>query len=259
VTVLNLQQVSAAPWGKPLLRDIQMTLQSGDIYGVIGPNGAGKSSLLACISGDIPLTGGEIHLGPTPLQQWKPRERARCLAVLPQLSLLNFPYRVEEVVMLGRIPHESGARVDREIVAELLREMDLEHLRGRLYTQLSGGEKQRVQLARVFAQVWRPEGEQPRLLLLDEPTNALDLSHQQQLMQMLERLAGQGCAIVTVLHDLNLLSAVATRLCALRAGEQAAQGTVEEVMTAAVFKQVFEVDVHLATHPGDGRPVVLSS
>ena len=259
MAVLTLENVSAAPWGTPLLQDINLQLKAGDIHGIIGPNGAGKTSLLHCISGDMETNAGTIRLGSAPLQAWKPRERARCMAVLPQLSLLNFPYTVEEVVMLGRIPHDSGARVDRQIVKEVIQEMDVAHLRERLYTQLSGGEKQRVQLARIFAQVWRAEQTQPRLVLLDEPTTALDLSHQLQLMQLIQRLAKQGCAIVMVVHDFNLLSGVASQLCALSAGKQLAQGSVAEVMTAAVFREVFGVDVHVTPHPGDGRPIVISS
>jgi iron complex transport system ATP-binding protein len=259
MTVLELENVSAAPWGSPLLRDISLTLEPGDIHGIIGPNGAGKTSLLHCISGDIPTAAGSIRLGSAPLSHWQPRERARSLAVLPQLSLLNFPYRVEEVVTLGRIPHDTGSRVDGEIVDELIDEMDLGHLRGRLYTQLSGGEKQRVQLARIFAQVWRADGEQPRLILLDEPTTALDLSHQLQLMGLVQRLAEQGCAILMVVHDFNLLSGVASQLCALNAGIQVAQGPVAEIMTAPVFERVFGVNVHVTPHPGDGRPIVISS
>ena len=259
MSILELNNVCAAPWGAALLQDINLTLNAGDIHGIIGPNGAGKTSLLRCISGDIATSAGTIQLGGRNLQQWKPRERARCMAVLPQLSLLNFPYKVEEVVMLGRIPHASGARADRQIVDEVLRELDIGYLRTRLYTQLSGGEKQRVQLARIFAQVWLPLAAQPRLVLLDEPTTALDLSHQLQLMQLIRRLASQGCAIVLVVHDFNLLSGVAGQLCALRDGAQVAQGSVTEVMTAAVFKEVFAVDVHITPHPGDGRPIVISS
>ncbi|MCZ6830464.1 MAG: heme ABC transporter ATP-binding protein [Gammaproteobacteria bacterium] len=259
MAVLNLNNICAAPWGAPLLQDISLELNAGDIHGVIGPNGAGKTSLLACISGDIALSGGSILLGAKPLQDWKPAERARSMAVLPQLSLLNFPYTVGEVVMLGRIPHDTGVRVDRQIVSEVLSEMDIQQLRERLYTQLSGGEKQRVQLARIFAQVWHPVGNRPRLILLDEPTTALDLSHQLQLMQLIRRLAEQGCTIVMVVHDFNLLSGIAGQLCALSAGRQVAQGSVVEVMTAAVFKEVFAVDVTITPHPGDGRPIVISS
>ena len=257
--VLKLDHISAAPWGATLLQDINLELNPGVIYGVIGPNGAGKTSLLRCISGDIALREGCIRLGEKRLQEWKLRERARSLAVLPQLSLLNFPYTVDEVVMLGRIPHDTGARADRQIVQEVLKAMDIQYLRERLYTELSGGEKQRVQLARIFAQVWHPAGSQPRLILLDEPTTALDLSHQLQLMQLIRHLAGQGCAIVMVVHDFNLLSGVAGQLCALKAGKQVAQGPVADVMTAAVFAEVFAVNVHITPHPGDGRPIVISS
>ena len=259
MAILTLKNVSSSPWGAPLLKNIDLELQGGEVHGLIGPNGAGKTSLLRCISGDLPVDSGTIQFGGRDLQDWPLRERARSMAVLPQLSLLNFPYTVEEVVMLGRTPHETGARLDREVVDAALEEMDIQSMRKRLYTQLSGGEKQRVQLARIFAQLWLPQGTQPRLLLLDEPTAALDLAHQLQLLDLIRRIAREGCSVVLVVHDFNLLSGVAARLSALRSGELLAQGPVESVMAADVFDQLFGVKVHITSHPADGRPIVISS
>ena len=136
---------------------------------------------------------------------------------------------------------------------------DTHFLRGRLYTRLSGGEKQRVQLARGFAQVWQSDNVQPRLLLLDEPTAALDLAHQQLILASIRKLAASGCAIVLVAHDFNLVSAVADQITVLQDGKQAAHGAAAEVLTPEVFSRVFSVDVSITTHPDGKRPLVISS
>ena len=259
MSLLSLENVSAAPWGTPLLQDINLQLEAGQIMGIIGPNGAGKSSLLKLISNDLPLVAGSILMEGRSITQWPARERAGRLAVLPQLSLLNFPYRVEEVVQLGRTPHDTGHVADGGIITEVLDAVDAGHLRQRLYTRLSGGEKQRVQLARVLAQIWRGRKNETRLLLLDEPTTALDLAHQQQFVSVMRELAARGVGIVMVVHDFNLLASVASCLLALREGSQVISGSLEEVLTGRVFKQVFGVEVSISAHPETGRPVVISA
>ena len=256
MTVLALEKVTTRPWGPPLLEAIDIALEAGEILGVVGPNGAGKSSLLRLVSGDLPAHAGTISFLGKPLAQWALRERACRLAVLPQLSQLDFPYTVEEVVGLGRTPHETGSASDREIVREAMAALDVDALRHRRYTELSGGERQRAQLARVFAQVWRP-GE--RLLLLDEPTSALDLAHQQQVMAVVTALAASGCTVVMVVHDINLLAAHADRLLALHRGRTYALGPPREVINEALFRDVFDARVHLGRHPVSGEPLVLSA
>lgn len=257
--VLSLKHVAAAPWGTRLLSDINLELDAGEILGIIGPNGAGKTSLLNLLSGDTSPSGGELTLLGAPMSDWSALRRARILAVLPQLSLLNFPYRVEEVIMLGRSPHSSGAREDGIILQEVMRATDTTSLRERVYTQLSGGEKQRVQLARIFSQIWREDPHRPRLLLLDEPTAALDLAHQQLILETLGELAKSGCAVVMVAHDFNLVAAVADYITALRQGFQVAHGSPRAVLTQAVFAELFGVDVMITTHPKTRRPLVISS
>jgi iron complex transport system ATP-binding protein len=258
MNVLSLKNISAAPWGTPLLSGINLELDGGDILGVIGPNGAGKTSLLNMISGEIRPSQGTISLLGTPLADWDSLPRAKVLATLPQLSLLNFPYTVEEVIMLGRNPHSTGINEDKNILQEVMVATDTTCLRDRIYTQLSGGEKQRVQLARVFSQIWHDESPGSKLLLLDEPTAALDLAHQQLILETLRGLAKTGCAIVVVAHDFNLVAAIADQVIALRDGQPAAHGSPKTVLTSAIFSRVFDVDITVSEHPVTGRPLVIS-
>jgi iron complex transport system ATP-binding protein len=258
MNVLRLNKVSTAPWGPALLHEISLELNAGEILGIIGPNGAGKTSLLQALSGDVTPSDGELRLMGTKLSQWKELARARIAAVLPQLSLLNFPYTVEEVIMLGRTPHSSGFREDRKILREVMTATDTTGLQDRIYTQLSGGEKQRVQLARVFAQIWQAADNAPRLLMLDEPTAALDLAHQQLILESLRQLAETGCAIAIVAHDFNLVAAIVDQVTALKDGHQIAQGTPADVFTREMFARVFGVEVIIADHPNSSRPLVIS-
>ena len=190
--------VCAAPWGQALLKDIAFTLQPGTVLGLAGPNGAGKSSLLQLIAGDIQPSTGQLTFCDRSLTEWPPQERAQRLAFLPQMSLLSFPYTVEEVVRLGRIPHSSGYQGDSDIVEQALDLTDTASLRHRLYTQLSGGEKQRTQLARIFAQILGQESLSGSLLLLDEPTSALDHQATAAAEQQLKHAAAQLKMIVIV-------------------------------------------------------------
>jgi heme transport system ATP-binding protein len=256
--VLHLDNVSAAPWGPVLLHQLCLDVSAGEILGIIGPNGAGKTSLLQLLAGDISPTGGAISLFGQKLSDWETGDKARRVAVLPQLSLLNFPYTVEEVIALGRTPHSSGRRRDREILQEVMAATDTTYLADRIYTQLSGGEKQRVQLARVFAQVWSGPDSAARLLLLDEPTTALDLAHQQLILQSLRELANSGCALAIVAHDFQLVSALADRATALAKGRQIAYGRPDEVMTAEVFSRVFGIEVSVTRHPKTDQPIVIA-
>ncbi len=256
-TLLQVRELCAAPYGSALLQGIDFRLGPGQTLGLVGPNGAGKSSLLHCIAGGLPLSGGSVSLAGRALAHWPQLERARALAVQTQHAALNFPFSVEEVVLLGRIPHASGSAVDRQILEEVLAATDTASLRQRPYTQLSGGEKQRVQLARAVAQVWRAADSPARLLLLDEPSAALDPAHQRMVMQVVSRIAADGCSVLIASHDFNLLASQVDQLLVMRAGSQHAFGRPGEVLTETLFEEVFEVPVHVTAHPQSGRPVII--
>jgi iron complex transport system ATP-binding protein len=238
-----------------LVDNVNCSVDSGEVLAIIGPNGAGKSSLIRAICGDWPYHG-EINIHGL---AERPVERARQIAVLPQLNLLTFGFRVSEVVNLGRIPHRTGAVCDRRIVQDALEMMDIGFLRDRLYPELSGGEKQRVQLARVLAQIWRAEDAPngTRLLLLDEPTAALDLGHQQDLIKAVKQFSQQGVSVVMVLHDVNLAARNADKLLAMICSETLAYGSVSQVVTAENMKKLFNIATRIVPHPVYGTPVVI--
>ncbi len=249
------QQIGDPSEAHVLVDDISAELSAGEVLSIIGPNGAGKSTLLKAIAGDIPYTG-ELKINGAANDA---KLRARQIAVLPQLSLLNFPFRVSEVVALARIPHSTGNQRDQDIVSEALTLMDIDYLANRLYTELSGGEKQRVQLARVLAQIWSVEDapERTRLLLLDEPTAALDLGHQQQLMNAIRLFAQQGVAVLMVLHDINLAAQYSDKLLALLCSQRIAFGPPKEVVTVKHVKTLFGIEADVIKHPVHDTPVVI--
>ena len=261
VLTVNNVSIHSKKQNHLLVDNVSCTIAKGEVLGIIGPNGAGKSTLLSAISGDAEYTG-EIRINgqpQSPIQHSKPQLIAQQMAVLPQLSLLNFPFRVFEVVNLARIPHKTGIERDREIIDQALEMMDIGFLKNRLYTELSGGEKQRVQLARVLAQIWSaddsPNGQ--RLLILDEPTSALDLGHQQDLMSAIQQFAKQGVGVAMVLHDINLAARYSDKLLALLCSQTLAYGAVDEVVTTDNVKQLFGIDAHIMPHPIHNTPVVV--
>lgn len=256
INVLYVRNVGFRKHNAVLLNELSFSAKAGEIVAVVGPNGAGKSTLLRILAGDEQAVDGEIYFAEARLADWPLKNRARHVAVLPQFSLLNFPYTVEQVVALGRIPHTSGVDVDKQIVDEVMGVLDIQYLKGRLYPALSGGEKQRAQLARVFCQVWRSEDATPRMLLLDEPTTALDLGHQQQLMQAVRQIASQGVAVVMVVHDINLAFAHADSVLALQCGETLAYGKPNKVLDENILRQLFNADIKLIRHPDSSNFVV---
>ena len=254
---LLADQISLTIAGTPLVGGVSLAVEAGSVTVVLGPNGAGKSSLLRLMVGDIAPTQGHASLNGETIREIPAARRARSLAVLPQQSLLNFPFTSTEVVMLGRTPHATGAARDAEIVREALAAVDGSYLAGRIYTELSGGEKQRVHLARVLAQVWEPLPEGERFLVLDEPTSSFDLAHQQLTLDIVRRLAGEGMGVLLVLHDLNLAARCADQLVLMQCGHVAAMGAPRDVLTEANIRDVFQVDAAVSEHPEDGSPLVI--
>ncbi|SCB97556.1 iron complex transport system ATP-binding protein [Kosakonia oryzendophytica] len=242
---------------RQLIEDVSLTLTCGERVALIGPNGAGKSTLLRLLTGYLPTASGECSLAGRALSQWSPAALSRHRAVMLQHTQPGFDWPVEAIVAMGRAPW--GQKGERDIVQQVLALTGCDALRGRRYTTLSGGEQQRVQLARSLAQLWRddaPEG----WLFLDEPTSALDLYHQQQLLRLLKRLTQKGkLHVCAVLHDLNLAALWADRILLLHNGKLVAQGAPGAVIQRAVIAKWYGADVLVGEHPGGDAPQVFLS
>ena len=254
---LELNNISVQIGDKTLLDSVSLTVSPGEVVSVLGPNGAGKSTLMKTVTGDRTPSTGDITLNGR--QQWSPAEKALMVGVLPQSSSLSFPFTVEEVVLLGRTPCSSDRQHNLAIVHEALQKVDCLHLQDQLYTTLSGGEKQRVHMARVLSQIWDDCPLGPRYLLLDEPTSALDPAHQQQTLRVARAQADAGMGVFIILHDLNLAARYSDRIVILNQGKVAAEGTPYDVLTPKNLLSVFDIEVSVLDHPSQQCPLVINA
>lgn len=238
--------------GKAVLREVDLPVMAGEVLALVGPNGAGKSTLLAALAGDLPLASGRILLSGQPLNHWRAEELALRRAMLLQQVQLSFPFSVLDVVRMGRAPwsNTTASALDDELVGYAMSATDVANFAGRKFSELSGGEKARVALARVLAQ-------DTGVLMLDEPTAALDLRHQELVLQVARARAAAGRAVVVVLHDLNLAAGYADKVAVLEKGRLAALGAPGEVLTEDVLSRVYQHGIDVMAHPVTGRTVVL--
>lgn len=237
-----------------VLHDLSLTVQPGEILALLGPNSAGKTTLLRALARLLQPRTGTVLLGGTNIWRLHPRAVARRLALAPQSVGVSLPLTVEQAVALGRAPHRGWllpyTTQDHQAIEYMLAQTDLQTLRHRLITELSGGEQRRVILARALAQ-------QPQILLLDEPTAHLDLRYQTELLALIRRLAQHDCiAVVVTLHDLNHAALCATRVALLAHGYQGAMGHPEAVLTPDCLSQVYGVTVVVTPHPVYGTPLI---
>lgn len=244
--------------GFDLLSNINLSVEAGQVTVLVGPNGAGKSSLLKVLTGELKPSQGCVFLNQRELSQWGIQDKANVLAVLPQHSELNFPFTANEVVGLGCIPHTTGYAVDQKIIADALQMVDANYLQRRLYTQMSGGEKQRVQLARVLAQIWNPNKLGGQFLVLDEPTAAFDLAHQQMTLEIVKQFSRRGVGVLMVVHDLNLAAKCADNLVVVNAGMIEAVGSPNNILTEQLIEKVFDVKATITRHPVADTPLVIA-
>lgn len=248
-TALRARGVGVTIDGARILSGIDLDLEPGEVLAIVGPNGAGKSTLLSVLSGDLAATEGTVTIGERPIGGLRHLELARERAVLTQENQLSFPFTVGQVVLMGRSPWARTPRFedDDTAVAGAMLATDVDQLAPRRFTSLSGGEKARVSLARVFAQA-------TPILLLDEPTAALDLRHQEEVMRAVRARAATGHSVLVVVHDLSLAAAYADRVAVVAGGTVVAAGSPLEVLTTERLEAVYglAVDVTLV----NGRPVV---
>lgn len=246
MTLLSVDKLRAALGGRPVLNGLSFSVKEGEFVGLIGPNGAGKSTLLRAVLGLIDASG-DIAISGRGAAAMSARERAHHIAYLPQEREIGWPVPVEMLVSLGRAPHRPAFAgldaTDRARIDEAMRRMELEEFRHRPATELSGGEKARVLIARALAQ-------DAPLLLADEPTAGLDPSHQIALMRLFAELAGEGRGVVASLHDLSLAARWCTRLILLDKGEIVADGTPRDVLTRERLRAVYGVEAHFGEAGG---------
>jgi iron complex transport system ATP-binding protein len=257
--MLEARNISVMIGPKKLVDDVSFSVSEGEVVAIIGPNGAGKSTLLRTLTGDTKPASGTVHMGDKPLNDWSRRDRARVRGVLAQQTVLTFAFTVLEVVLMGRSPHLTRGETQRdyEIAFDALEACHVIDLVERLYPTLSGGEQQRVQLARVLAQIWEPNNLGTRYLLLDEPTNNLDLAHQHSTLQVARQLAADGVAVLAILHDLNLAAQYADRIVVLHEGKNLMTGTPRQVLTPETIEHAFQIPVTVVPHPNLDCPLIV--
>ncbi|GIG67155.1 heme ABC transporter ATP-binding protein [Phytomonospora endophytica] len=248
---LAATDISVSLGGRRVLREVSLTVRTGEVLALVGPNGAGKSTLLAALAADLPSTG-DITLAGRPIGDWTVAELARHRSVLPQHPTLSFPFPVADVVAMGRAPWATteAADEDEAVVTEAMELCEVTAFAERPFGSLSGGERARVALARVLAQ-------RTPLVMLDEPTAALDLRHQELVMRVCRARAGSGDAVVVVLHDLGLAAAYCDRVAVMHDGRVAACGSPREVFAAELLSEVYRQPVDVFSHPGRDELLVV--
>lgn len=236
---IRTENVVSVLGGTEILHGVEIHIHKKELIGLLGPNGSGKSTLLRCIYRTLKPTDGAVFLDGKPIEEYSYKESARCISVLAQHNYYNFEFSVEDVVMMGRAPHKRAldrdTREDYQLVSKCLEMVGMDSFRKRAFSTLSGGEQQRVILARALAQ-------QTPCLILDEPTNHLDIKYQIQLMNLIK---GLDRTIVSAIHDLNIAAMYCDRIYVMKEGKIIASGTPEEVLTPELIRQVYEVNAEV--------------
>lgn len=227
--------------GTEILHGIDFTAGDRSLVGVIGPNGSGKSTLLKCIYRVLKPSEGAVFVDGQPLSEYRVRDSAKKIAVLAQHNFYNFEFTVQNVVLMGRAPHkralERDSAADFKIVHEAMERVGVAPLRDRLFSTLSGGEQQRVLLARALAQ-------QTPCLILDEPTNHLDIKYQLELLDLVRSL---DRTVIAAIHDLNIAAMYCDTIFVMQSGRIVASGAPRDVLTRSLIRSVYEVDADVFT------------
>jgi iron complex transport system ATP-binding protein len=253
-TLIQASSLSFKAGRVTLVDDVAISAAPGELVAIIGPNGAGKSTLLRLLAGDVHPSAGSIRIGTEELDTVDEGVLAQRRAVLPQNRVADVPFTAYEVVAMGRHPHrrdpDNSRAADEAAIAAAMASTATREFADRVYATLSGGEQARVTLARILAQ------EAP-ILLLDEPTTALDIAHEERVMQELIDRATAGAAVLAVLHDLNAAARYATRIVAMAAGRVRASGSPAEVLTEDLLTSIYGQPMRVVPHPFRDCPLVL--
>ena len=252
--MLQIDQLKCGYGNKFHITDISFRVKRGGFTGIIGPNGSGKTTLFRGITGEIEIDKGTILLDGKNLDRMQQRERARNMAIVTQ-EIENANISVEDYVLMGRLPYRSTfqffeSKEDYQIAEKYLKLTDVYHLKDKFMYQLSGGEKQLAAIARALTQ-------QPRLLLLDEPTSHLDITHQVQVLNLIQRLNTElGLTVLMIIHDLNLAGEYCDHLVMMNKGHMNVSGKPEEVLNYKTIEEVYNTVVITKTNPLSRKPVV---
>ncbi|WP_316789175.1 heme ABC transporter ATP-binding protein [Pedobacter frigoris] len=231
-----------------LIRDVSFTLRPSELLVILGANGAGKSTLFRMLSGEKKPTKGTVTLSGKDLSTYTLAELAIKRSVLNQQNVLNMAFNVVEIVMMGRYPHykNNPSNKDQEVITQVMELCGISAFADRSYLSLSGGEQQRVQMARVLAQIWDVPN---ALLLMDEPVASLDLQYQQQTLAIAKMLTKRGFMVISILHDINLAGQYADRILMLKNGRKWYDGTAAEVLSGKNIYEIFEINSDVYTNP----------
>jgi iron complex transport system ATP-binding protein len=248
-----------------LLDGVSLEVADGELVALSGPNGAGKTTLMRSLAGDVKPARGSVSLDDQDLEDWSGADLARRRSVMSTDTSVAFGYNAREVALLGRLPIHAGdpSEADDAIVDDLLAAVDCSHLAGRVFSTLSTGERQRIQLARAIAQLASSAGTaddapDTRYMLLDEPTSSLDPAHQHRAMRLLREQVEAGTGVLAVLHDLNLAAAYADRIALMKDTRIVATGTPSEVLRSELLREVFDVPMLVIPHPHLAHPLVVA-
>ncbi|MCM8531294.1 MAG: heme ABC transporter ATP-binding protein [Lentisphaeraceae bacterium] len=257
--MLKVEHIDFLRGQRQILQDISFDVCGGELMALLGPNGAGKSTLLKIMSGELQANSGEVFVNHEKLSDWDLLELAKSRAVMPQKSALNFDFTVIDVVLMGRSPFNQGwdRAEDLEIALSCLSEVECLHLKNRSFLTLSGGEQQRVSFARVLAQL---NSENPQKnLLLDEPVSSLDPEHQLKTLELARQKADEGIAVFVILHDLNMAATFADKVAFLYEGQLKAWDSPEKVLTQAIIREVFNIDVDVQKHDQNDKILITNA
>jgi iron complex transport system ATP-binding protein len=249
-------KVSLRVRDKFILRDVSLTLRPGAFTAIVGPNGAGKSSLLKVLAHEHAPYEGEVLINGKSITTYKVKDLSKVRAVLPQSTAVHFAFTTKQIVMLGRHAHATTVKEDQAIAEEVMHLTAIHELGDRNYLTLSGGEKQRVQLARVLAQVWE-ETLYPRYILLDEPTSSLDIAQQQNIFSLAKAVCQRNIGVMAIVHDLNMAVQFADHLYFLKDGKIVANGDSENVFTKSNIEETFCCRVNVYRDPCNNCPYII--
>ncbi|MDF9796184.1 iron complex transport system ATP-binding protein [Catalinimonas alkaloidigena] len=255
--MIKLENIHYQIGNKAILQQISLSVKPGVFTAILGPNGAGKSTLLKVMVGDISKHAGKVKINAKSRKAYSHQELAKIRAVLPQSVHIQFPYSVLEIVSLGCFAHKLKTRETTRLAYSMLEKVGMQGFSHRIYNSLSGGEKQRVQLARVMAQINYQDAATARYLLLDEPTASLDIACQHHILYQAKALCGENIGVLAVLHDLNLAAQYADHILLMKNGKEVAQGTMDEVYTQKNIENAYEHPVRLEYLPTNKQAYVI--